>query len=81
MDSNTTPSRYAFLAEEYRRAAKASDEQYFEEAWHHLERPTWLPKIAWDRTASRIGVCWSLRGGRVIGTNLSVRYSGFSLPP
>ena len=38
MDSNTIPSRDAFLAEEYRRAAKASDEQNFEEAWHHLER-------------------------------------------
>ena len=38
MDSNTIPSRYAFLAEEYRRAAKALDEQNFEEAWHHLER-------------------------------------------
>ena len=38
MDSNTIPSRDAFLAEEYRRAAKAADEQNFEEAWHHLER-------------------------------------------
>ncbi|MEN7536665.1 DUF3703 domain-containing protein [Aurantiacibacter flavus] len=38
MDSNTIPSRDAFLAEEYRRAAEASDEQNFEEAWHHLER-------------------------------------------
>ncbi|MHA6316588.1 DUF3703 domain-containing protein [Altererythrobacter sp. CAU 1778] len=38
MDSNTIPSRDAFLAEEYRRAAKATDEQNFEEAWHHLER-------------------------------------------
>ncbi|WP_082132827.1 DUF3703 domain-containing protein [Pelagerythrobacter marensis] len=38
MDSNTIPSRDAFLAEEYRRAAEASDKQNFEEAWHHLER-------------------------------------------
>ncbi|MEL7706183.1 DUF3703 domain-containing protein [Citromicrobium bathyomarinum] len=38
MDSNTIPSRDAFLAEEYRRAAEASDEQNFKEAWHHLER-------------------------------------------
>lgn len=38
MDSNTIPSSDAFLAEEYRRAAEASDEQNFEESWHHLER-------------------------------------------
>lgn len=38
MDSNTIRSRDAFLAEEYRRAAEASDEQNFEESWHHLER-------------------------------------------
>lgn len=38
MDSNTIPSRDAFLAEEYRRAAEASDDQNFEVAWHHLER-------------------------------------------
>ncbi|WP_010410025.1 DUF3703 domain-containing protein [Citromicrobium sp. JLT1363] len=38
MDSGAIPSRDAFLAEEYRRAAKASDEQNFEEAWLHLER-------------------------------------------
>ena len=38
MDSNTIPSRDAFLADEYRRAAKASEEQNFEVAWHHLER-------------------------------------------
>jgi hypothetical protein len=38
MDSNTIPSRNAFLAEEYRRAAKASEEQNFKEAWRHLER-------------------------------------------
>ena len=38
MDSNTLPSRNEFLAEEYRRAAKASEEQNFEVAWHHLER-------------------------------------------
>lgn len=38
MDSNTIPSRDAFLADEYRRAAEASDEQNFEEVWHHLER-------------------------------------------
>ncbi|WP_343345907.1 DUF3703 domain-containing protein [Sphingomicrobium sp. XHP0239] len=38
MDSNTIPSRDAFLTEEYRRAAKASEEQNFDEARHHLER-------------------------------------------
>ena len=38
MDSGAISSRDAFLAEEYRRAAKATDEQNFEEAWHHLER-------------------------------------------
>lgn len=38
MNSDTIPSKDAFLAEEYRRAADASDEQNFEEAWHHLER-------------------------------------------
>ena len=38
MNSNTISSRNAFLAEEYRRAAKAAKEQNFEEAWHHLER-------------------------------------------
>ena len=81
MDSNTTPSRYAFLAEEYRRAAKASDEQNSRKPGIISSGPTWLPKIGWDRTASRIGVCWSLRGGRVICSNLSVRYSGFPLPP
>ncbi|ROT94017.1 DUF3703 domain-containing protein [Altererythrobacter sp. FM1] len=38
MDSGAIPSKDAFLAEEYRRAAKASDEQNFDGAWHHLER-------------------------------------------
>ena len=38
MDRGAIPSRGEFLAEEYRCADKAMEEQKFEEAWHHLER-------------------------------------------
>lgn len=38
MDRGAVPSRDGFLAEEYRCAAMAMEEQKFEEAWHHLER-------------------------------------------
>ena len=38
MSSNVVPSRDAFLAEKYQRAAKASEERNFDEAWRHPER-------------------------------------------
>ncbi|WP_370190946.1 DUF3703 domain-containing protein [Qipengyuania sp.] len=47
MNSNTFPSRDVFLAEEYRRAADALDEQNFEEAWHHLERAHVVAQDRW----------------------------------
>lgn len=37
MDSAVS-GKNAFLAAEYRLAANAIDEQYFDKAWHHLER-------------------------------------------
>lgn len=57
MDSNTIPSRDAFLAEEYRRAAEASDEQNFEESWHHLER---AHEVAQDRLGPHCVSHWRM---------------------
>ena len=57
MNSDTIPSRNAFLAEEYRRAAKASDEQNFEEAWHHLER---AHVVAQDRLGQHCVSHWRM---------------------
>ena len=70
MNSDTIPSRNAFLAEEYRRAAKASDEQNFEEAWHHLER---AHVVAQDRLGQHcvshwrmLGLAWRTRDWREV---------------
>ena len=72
MNSNTISSRSAFLVEEYRRATKASEEQNFEEAWHHLERahvvaqdrfgPHCVAHLRMLRLAWRVGDWREVRG-------------------
>ena len=57
MNSNTVSSRSAFLAEEYRRATKASEEQNFEKAWHHLER---AHVVAQDRFGPHCVAHWRM---------------------
>ncbi len=57
MNSKTISSRSAFLVEEYRRATKASEEQNFEEAWHHLER---AHVVAQDRFGPHCVAHWCM---------------------
>ena len=57
MNSGAVPSRDAFLAEEYRRAAKAAEKQNFEEAWHHLER---THVVAQDRLGPHCVTHWRM---------------------
>ena len=38
MNNDAGSSKDAFLTEEYRRAARAAEEESFKEAWRHLER-------------------------------------------
>jgi len=57
MNSNSIISRDAFIAEEYRRATRASKEQNFEEAWHHLER---AHVVAQDRLGQHCFAHWRM---------------------
>ena len=70
MNSGAVPSRDAFLAKEYRRAAKAAEKQNFEEAWHHLER---THVVAQDRLGPHcvshwrmLRLAWRLRDWREV---------------